>query len=391
MGGDRAQGPVYYTKISGIYDEEYISYIIEVLKIAGKYEFKVFIDPHQDVWSRFTGGSGAPHWTLELAGFEPRNFGSTNAAILHHEYPNPLEFPKMIWPTNYFKLAAATMFTLFFAGKIFAPRLLIEGTNIQDYLQNHFINSIKKVAQAVMEAGLNESVVIGYDTLNEPHPGWIGLPSLGSLSPGQELRKGTCPTPFQALLLGSGRSVDVDFWEMGSLGPRKIKIVPLDPKGKRAWKTGSSCIWANHGVWDAKTDTILIDNYFSVHPKTGEVVDFISECWKPFINNISGSLRSVHPECIIFVEPPVNHLPPVWTPKDINGRLCYTPHWYDGLTLISKSWNRCMNVDYLGFLRGKYSSIATAVKFGERNIRNCFKSQLKMIRSEGEEYIGTID
>ena len=360
-----------------------------MLKKAREYGFRVFIDPHQDVWSRFTGGSGAPLWTLELAGFEPRNFGATNAAFLHHQYPNPIDFPKMIWPTNYYKLATATMFTLFFGGNIFAPKMIVDGMNIQDYLQSHFINSIKHVAEAVVAAGLDNDVVLGYDTLNEPHPGWIGLTSLNSLAPGQELRKGISPTPFQAILLGSGRKIDdVDYWEMGSMGPKKIKTMVVDPKGKQAWREGSRCIWANHGVWDAKSDNILIDNYFSVHPKTGELVDFLAECWKPFVNRISIKLREAHPRCIVFVEPPVNHMPPVWTPEDVNGRLCYTPHWYDGLTLTNKSWNRCMNVDYIGFLRGKYSSIALAVRFGEKAIRNCFKSQLEMIRSEGEEYIG---
>lgn len=35
----------------GIYDEEYISFTIEILKIAGKHGFYVFMDPHQDVVS----------------------------------------------------------------------------------------------------------------------------------------------------------------------------------------------------------------------------------------------------------------------------------------------------------------------------------------------------
>ena len=44
----------------GLYDQEYINYLIEVLKKAPRYGIQCFIDPHQDTWSRFSGGSGAP-------------------------------------------------------------------------------------------------------------------------------------------------------------------------------------------------------------------------------------------------------------------------------------------------------------------------------------------
>jgi hypothetical protein len=57
----------------GIYDHEYIAYVIAILKKALRFGIKVFIDPHQDVWSRFSGGSGAPGWTLEAVGFDLAN------------------------------------------------------------------------------------------------------------------------------------------------------------------------------------------------------------------------------------------------------------------------------------------------------------------------------
>jgi hypothetical protein len=44
----------------GLYDEDYISYLIELLQLMVVYDIKCFIDPHQDCWSRFSGGSGAP-------------------------------------------------------------------------------------------------------------------------------------------------------------------------------------------------------------------------------------------------------------------------------------------------------------------------------------------
>lgn len=36
----------------GIYDQEWIAFTIEVLRVAKQYEFYVFMDPHQDVVSR---------------------------------------------------------------------------------------------------------------------------------------------------------------------------------------------------------------------------------------------------------------------------------------------------------------------------------------------------
>ena len=35
---------------------------------------------HQDVWSRYSGGSGAPAWTLELVGFDLTALEETGAA-----------------------------------------------------------------------------------------------------------------------------------------------------------------------------------------------------------------------------------------------------------------------------------------------------------------------
>lgn len=86
----------------------------------------------------------------------------------------------------------------------------------------------------------------------------------------------------------------------------------------------------------------------------------------------------------------MNAFPPIWDQKDGDcaGPLVFAPHWYDGLTLINKHWNSWFNVDYIGFLRGMYSSIAFAVKFGESAIKNAFQSQLRMLRLEGQEALG---
>jgi Cellulase (glycosyl hydrolase family 5) len=85
----------------GRYDENYLNYIQAIVKKAEDHHINVFIDPHQDVWSRFTGGDGAPYWTLDKVGFDPLKFSETGSAIIHNVKGDP--FPRMIWPTNYNK------------------------------------------------------------------------------------------------------------------------------------------------------------------------------------------------------------------------------------------------------------------------------------------------
>ena len=46
--------------------QDYIEYVVAVMRKMREYGISCFIDPHQDVWSRFTGGDGAPGWTLEV-------------------------------------------------------------------------------------------------------------------------------------------------------------------------------------------------------------------------------------------------------------------------------------------------------------------------------------
>jgi hypothetical protein len=59
----------------------------------------------------------------------------------------------MTWSTNYGRLAPQTLFTLFFAGHDFAPNCVIDGFNIQDYLQSHYIEAYGQLTDRIRDAG----------------------------------------------------------------------------------------------------------------------------------------------------------------------------------------------------------------------------------------------
>ncbi|THC96506.1 hypothetical protein EYZ11_004005 [Aspergillus tanneri] len=394
----------------GKYDDEWIAFTIEVLRVAKQYQFYVFMDPHQDVWSRLSGGSGAPGWTLYAAGLNPRAFKKTEAALVQNTYDNPAEFPKMIWSTNYTRLVCQTMFTLFWGGRDFAPKAILDGVNIQDYLQDHFIAACKHFAQKIREAGdLEHEVIIGWESMNEPHRGLIGLQDISVIPAEQQLQLGTSPTAFQAMLTGSGRACEEATWIFGGFGPRQTGRVLVDPEGVSAWLPAShadskygwvrdpgwklgECLWAQHGVWDITSDLLLRKDYFANHPKTGEPLNYDKFTNSYFLEHYRAyrdAIRSVWPESIMLCQPPVMEIPPdLKGTFDDDPNMVHAVHYYDGLTLLTKHWNRLYNVDVIGVLRGKYLTPAFAVRIGETAIRNCLRDQLKYLREESLRYMG---
>ncbi|RIB11686.1 Glycoside Hydrolase Family 5 protein [Gigaspora rosea] len=386
----------------GIYDFEFIDYIIKVLHKCKEYGFRCFMDPHQDVWSRFSGGSGAPGWTLDLAGLDMKKFAATDSAIVHNTYHDPKNFPKMVWSTNYYKLASATMFTLFFAGKLYAQKCIVDGVNIQDYLQSHYFNAYKTLASKICEAGLHDSLVIGYDSMNEPSWGFVSAKDLNHIPDHQEYKRGATPTPFQAMLLGEGNACTIQVWDITWYGFGVVGSEYVDPKGVTAWcenepnnypwnkspEFPKGCIWAAHGVWDKETKTILCPDYFAKNPITGEPINWIQDCFKPFVTQYAEAIRSVHQDAIILVQPPILELPPNMI-DDVNPlkRIMYSPHWYDGLTLTQKKFN-WYNVDVLGIKRGRYPTHLNAIKIGNKAIRKNFADQIGLLISERVNYVG---
>jgi hypothetical protein len=324
----------------GRYDRDYLDYLYALVRKAGEHGLALFVDPHQDVWSRFTGGDGAPGWTLEAVGLDMTGFAATGAALVHQTHGAP--FPRMIWPTNGTKLAAATMFTLFFGGNDFAPQARIDGEPAQEFLQRHYLEAVRQVAERLR--GLSN--VVGYDTLNEPLPGYIGWADLGRL-PARLLKHGPTPTPLQGMALGAGHAQQVSVFGPGpfSLGRPGQRL--LNVEGARAWLPGVDCIWRRHGVWDVGADgrpRLLRPSYFAA--RDGRPVDFTQDYYYPFARRFAQAVRSVDPGAAIFVQTEVMHPPPRWDAADAAG-LVYAPHWYDVFVLFQRRWVPWLAVDTL--------------------------------------------
>jgi hypothetical protein len=96
--------------ISGQYDQDYLTYVRSLLSLLPRYGIVAFVSLHQDVWSRYSGGSGAPAWTLTAVGFDLNELEETGAAWLKGvKGGGHVEEERGLWPCGYQKLAAATM------------------------------------------------------------------------------------------------------------------------------------------------------------------------------------------------------------------------------------------------------------------------------------------
>lgn len=354
----------------GQYDEEYLDYVAAVVRKAAEYDIAMFIDPHQDVWSRFSGGDGAPGWTLEAVGFDIEALHPAHAAIVHQVHGDP--FPRMIWATNYNRLAAATMFSLFFGGDRVAPNTQIDGVPVQQYLQSHYFKAMQQVALRLKDM----PNVVGYDTLNEPSRGFLGKRSLTTTAEFR-LKNGATPTPYQSMLLGWGFPQVVEEWSFSPAGNRQNGMVSLNTGGRRAWREGANCVWRANGVWDidaSGTPHLLRPTHF-------DGIDFHEDCLRPFMNAYAEAIRAVDPKALIFIEADAlgNDHPPQWGRSDA-GNIVFAPHWYDGLTLLTKR--------YWKFVAFDVHTLRPVI--GREQIRASFVKQLGVYRNAATTALGGV-
>jgi len=344
----------------GIYDEAYLAYLRKILLIAENEGISVFIDPHQDVWSRWTGGDGAPAWTMEKLGMDLGLMDNTGAAVtrqcyaLHH---NGKPYPKMLWPSNYNRYAAGTMFSLFFAGLTYAPDLSVDGENIQDWLQNRYIAAFRHAQRRLK----NCTAIKGWGAMNEPHEGFTGCQNLEQTEH-YMIPTGPRPSPWQTILAASGYPVKVPVYS--ALGKRISHHETFNPDGISLFREGYSCPWKQAGIWqDDSEPRLLKSNHFSMYQ--GHRPVFTDDFLKPFIVKYINAMKEAEEHSFFFIEGLPNcteadsHLS--WNNNDPSN-VINAFHWYDGFSLFTKSFRSWFNV-----------SIATKKPvFGKKNVVKSF-------------------
>lgn len=367
------------------YDKEYLDYIEEIIKIAESYQFYIFIDPHQDVWSRMTGGDGAPGWLFEKVGLDYTKFDKSEAAlVMQYRYDpnNPKAYPPMwIWENKYVRFANATMWTLFFGGRDFAPSFKVDGINIQDYLQDHYIGAVKQVAHRVKDF----SFVIGFDSLNEPKKGWIEEKVDGKGKEGFSEILGHNFTPIDAMLTADGYPRTVIY--------REIKVTSIKETGKdllnknkvSCWLEGAEDIWRREGIWhlDKNENPVILNNdHFT--QINGNKVDFYKDYLSPFILKFSKEIHSIIPNSIIFFEGPevemiVGKKTNFNLPKN-EGPFIHAAHWYDAASISTKK----------AWLRLNYDFMTDKLVFGKKNVQKMYNRQLAQIKSVSKNIAGGV-
>ncbi|KAM0787111.1 hypothetical protein ACM66B_006366 [Microbotryomycetes sp. NB124-2] len=392
----------------GIYDQEYMQYLHELVSLFPKYGMVCYIDPHQDVWSRHTGGSGAPTWTLELAGFDIKNLKATGAAHAHNLHLEPHEPPPKVWPSGYTKLAAATMATLFWAGDTFAPKRKVKRSlhkgkwgqevsgeeqlvGLQEFLQQSMIGAFAALATKLRDC----EAVIGFEVMNEPHRGYIELMSPFGFNFNTDLAIGYFPTAIQSWALGSGHPVVIDHY-----GPRfpvtavTHQVLLSPPSGRTAWKQGTECIWKEHGLWEWQANkgdigeaVSLRNEYFKKDPQTGKDVEWYRDFYWPFCRAFSERIQTVQPDWNALVGPIPNEFCPKWPIEDRPQNLIFAPHWYDLQALFSKSLGH-MSANVQGLSRGMF--LLKALYFGPWGLTKNYKKQIRNIVQAAYRNIGEV-
>ncbi|WP_234989407.1 cellulase family glycosylhydrolase [Brevundimonas sp. SH203] len=324
----------------GQYDEAYLDYLTAVCAKAAEHELAVFIDFHQDVWSRMSGGDGAPGWVFEAVGLNLEAFDAADAVHVmqqRYDYASPERrqedrYPMMSWPRNYQMPVNGIMWTAFFAGAALTPDWRAGGRNVQDLLQETYLGAVRAVAERLRDL----PNVLGFDSLNEPSLGWVGQPlSRRRTGPDADCAMPVWPgpswTPLDGLKVARGLSASVPIMARGE--GREMQVAGeslVNPDGVSIWLENAADPFEAAGAWSVVDGEAMArdEDFFRV--KDGRVLDHERDFMAPFFARVAATIRSVRPDWLLFGEMcPYLMLQGKTFPRPMPERTVNASHWYD--------------------------------------------------------------
>lgn len=332
------------------YDQAYLDYFEAVCRKAADHGLAVFIDFHQDVWSRMSGGDGAPGWVFEAVGLDFARFDAAGAAhVMQHRYDYSRKdarqedrYPMMSWPSNYALAANGIMWSAFFAGRTLTPDWMVDGRNVQDFLQDAYLGAVAAVAERLKTL----SNVLGFDSLNEPGLGWVGqktserrlAPTTDNPAP---VWPGPAWTPLDGLKAAAGLTASVPVLGRGE--DRALTVVGeriLNPQGVSIWRDEGPDPFERAGAWRRDDDggAVLDEDFFRV--RDGRILDHERDFMQPFFHRVAETIRTVRADWLLFGELcPYILMQGRTFPGDMPARTVNASHWYDIDLLRSKAFD----------------------------------------------------
>lgn len=283
------------------------------------------------------------------------------------------------------------MFTVFFAGEVFAPKAVYTGSNTEFYGKNigHVLRTTYTRAFAHLMSRLKDcSNVLGVDPMNEPHPGYIGLPSLHSFNETTDLHLGHMPNAIESMALAAGVPTSVGYYSRSWPLPSKLtRRDVLNRDHITAYLQGASDIWQDERVFTVTSSGSVElgpkgSSYFFAHPVTGIRVDFERDFYVPFLRSfhraVLDAVKGGKMGTWLFVEPVPNDTVPEWhsaiPPED--NQVCFSPHWYDIRCLYEKQLSYTISFDVLSLARGSRNMLAHTY-FGRLGLTNNYAANFR--------------
>ncbi len=335
----------------GDFDAAYLDYFAELCRRAADYDLYVFVDFHNDVWSRMSGGDGAPCWLFGKVGIDYRRISSSESAhVMQAVYDYARggrqedRYPTMSWSQNANWPLNGIMWTLFFGGRDFAPHMTIDGQNVQDYMQEHYLAAQREIALRVRDL----PNVIGFDSLNEPHGGWIGHAlSYRHLQAGDENPlppgPGLAWSPLDGILLSHGvpRAVPVLGYDRDA---RRVTVKHervMNPNRISIWLEGATDPFLQAGALRLSADgsfDVLREDFFQ--RAAGRRVNVVDDYMGAFFVRVADNLRAINPDWLLFAElDPLSGFFRDRFPANTPAATVNSSHWYDIRTLGSKTFD----------------------------------------------------